>query len=125
MSLEGRSAATSSIEQVRINSEVDACVERLLRGLEEDERRREADGSGDAATAVTEGLLRAQADLEVRLGGAEASLLQFSAAAVEAEAEHEARQDEALSELRERQAHLEHGVARSSLTRTSNPSPNL
>ena len=110
---------------MRISSEVDACVERLLRGLEEDERRREADGSGDAATAATEGLLRAQADLEVRLGGAEASLLKFGAAAVEAEAEHEARQDATLSELRERQANLELGVARSSLTLTSNPTPNL
>ena len=38
LSLDTRSAATSSIEEVRIGAEVGLCVERMLRGLEEDER---------------------------------------------------------------------------------------
>ena len=111
LSLEGRSAAASSLEEVRTSSEVGACVERLLRGLEEDERRREAHGSGEAATAATEGLLAAQADLEARVGGAEGMLQKFGTDAIEAEAEHESKQDAALSELRRRQGTLEQGVA--------------
>ena len=95
---------------MRIAAEVGLCVERMLRGLEEDERRREASGSGEAAAAATEGLRQAQAALEVRLGGAEATLEKFGAASLEAEAAHEAKQDAALSELRERQANLEQGM---------------
>ena len=52
LSLDTRSAATSSIEEVRVGAEVGLCVERMLRGLEEDELRREASGSGEAATAA-------------------------------------------------------------------------
>ena len=95
---------------MRIGAEVGLCVERMLRGLEEDERRREASGSGEAATAATEGLRLAQAALEVRLSGTEATLEKFGAASLEAEAAHEAKQDAALSELRERQANLEQGM---------------
>ena len=87
----------------RTHTQVGSCVERLLRDLEEDAWRSEA-------ARLQHAHATAEAALRSRLEGAEAGLAQSGAAAQEAQAEHEARQEATLFELRERQAELEAGL---------------
>lgn len=89
--------------RTRTHTQVGACVERLLRDLEEEAWRSEAARLQHAhATAASA--------LRTRVEGAEVDLAQSGAAAQEAQAEQEARQEATLFELRERQAKLEAGL---------------